>query len=258
MDLEEKNKIITKIEALKNDFTSGSSEITLNALSIFIEAIKVSSNSDNFISEVKQNLIDAKPAMPAIRNIIGFTFEKYQNGISNPEDLFNFVVRKLHEAGKIITNKALEKIKSYNHKSIITCSYSSNVIKLLKKIQKYSNFRNILNIFSLESIWNVRNYSLQMKEKCSEFGMEINIIDLQTIDNFHYDFAIIGADSFIPRKGFVNGIPTKALADYTKSKKIPFLVLAESFKKHNEIRLDEGFEFIPLNSNISILSDGIF
>ncbi len=249
------------IDAIRNDFDNGSSTIAKNAIDVFAMAVSVYEDKDQII-ETGKLLLKAKPAMAALQNIVNMCIERI-NDMEHPNS-FSEEAKELKTYMDNATTKVVDKAIEYMNKSkknkskydtvrIITASYSSTVIELFKELYK----RSIpVRIYAMESKWHGRDYAESIIKSCKEIGIECNYITQnEAIENINnLDFAISGADSFQNDGSVVNGIPSLYLAKISKDK-IPYLVLAESYKKADKVIIEDGFELVPSKYISEIITD---
>jgi len=149
--------------------------------------------------------------------------------------------------------KTLFTSNSDNTFNISTCSYSSNIIKLLHFAEE--NEKSIkLNI--LKSVWKDNDYSEQLAAEFDSSTITSEIITIEQFEKIKHtlDFCIIGADGFDYEKNVVNGVPSRMLAENAFGLN-NFYVVAESFKKVKNLKIDDGFELIPTKYISDIISD---
>ena len=95
-----------------------------------------------------------------------------------------------------------------------------------------------------------------MNDFCVKENINYEIINFDKLINyFNSDtISIIGADRILDDNSVINGIPSLELAKQCNSK-IPFYVMAESFKKDNNLIIEEGFDLIPNHLIAEIISN---
>ncbi len=245
-------------EKIKKDYRSGSSELALKALEIITASMDLENNqNDIFPSGIALMLTKAKPAMTAIKVICDYALYDYRKSLHKGQKYFyNEVRNKMLRA----TNKTM--LKAFNTLfdtsaektyKIATCSYSSNVLKLLR----HADDKGIrIQLFPLNSVWKDIDFSVYLTDKLSKTGILSKIISFDEFKELReeIDFCITGADGYDFSNNVINGIPTLKLAEYSKGF-CDFYVIAESFKKANELETDDGFEFIPSYFIKEIISD---
>lgn len=243
--------LLQQIDELANDFENGSSTIAKKGLQIFIDALNNTHfSSQSNIQQLKEQIINAKPSMSALKNIINQAYELYQNGLV-ANNIQKTLLERLNNQTKKCIELAMNKIIETNSTSIATCSFSSTVLKLFESL-KNKNYS--FQVYAYQSIWNEKDYSDQMIEACKRISINAYKINNKQLKYTNLDIGIIGADSLIIGKGVVNGIPSLQFAKSLKSNNINLYVIAESFKKSEQIHLEDGFEFIENNLISDIFS----
>ncbi len=230
-----------QIGELANDFENGSSVIAKKGLQLFVDALNSSDlNSEYRIKKLKEEIINAKPSMSALKNIINQAYELYQQGLV-ADSIKKYLLDKMNDETMRCIDLAKQKIFEMNFPVILTCSFSSTVLKLFESLKKDSYS---FQVYAYKSIWRNRDYSEQMIDACKKMGIESKQIESKDLNDNLPSIGIIGADSQIPDKGVVNGVPSLEFAKLLKSKKIGLYVIAESFKKSDEVHIADGFEFV--------------
>lgn len=234
-----------EIENLRNDYHSGSSSIAIKALDIFERIVDIYPTSLSNIEYLAEKLKSTKPAMAALQNIISLSLHL----LSKQNLPFNFslpaknIKQKMVELRKECVDAAFNRIFSRSIPIIIaTCSYSSTV-NFFFKSAKESGFSFKVN--TVESKWNNNSYGDLTAEFCKNQFIDVYpYIDEEFFNAIkESDVFIIGADSFNKTCGVINGIPSAKCAEESYGK-IPFFVLAESFKESPKLLITDGFELI--------------
>ena len=239
-------KLNEKIEAIENDLENGSTTIAKNAIDVFAFAVDQYPENPGKIKEAANKIKKAKPSMAALQNMI----DRCLVNISDMEAPFSFknsayqLKKDMDKETGVIIKKAVSLLSEKDQPlGIVTASYSSTVIKLFKEL---NNKETSIKIYALESVWQKRDYAEAVIKECSKehiSSQHLKMDDLESIIE-RLDAAIIGADSFHEKGSAVNGIPSYDLSKKC-SDKIEFYVLAESYKKSNEAKIEDGFELIP-------------
>jgi translation initiation factor 2B subunit (eIF-2B alpha/beta/delta family) len=251
--------ILEMVDSLRNDFESGGTEIISAALKIFCNAAQNfdKTQSDSYLYEISKLIISSKPAMPGIRNILEISKNLLLTKTKKSCELYDYISMLIAESGKRTVEKAAERIISEKKKySVFSCSYSNNVVKTLARA---SEGGAIIKLNAAESLWRGVLYGKALSKKCSKFGISYRIFPDNEIRNAiaESDIMLTGADAFLPDKSIINGIPTLSAAKECFGK-IPYLVVAESFKKTNLAIQEDGFDIIPGSLVKEIFSDNIF
>lgn len=251
-------RIKNKIEDIKNDYKSGSTQIAKKAVRILGEASKQAETIADIIP-VGRALIRSKPTMAAIYSVIEKSLERYKmDGKFDAEDIVNI----MKYARKVTVSNAVDYIID-NHRrpyTFITCSYSSTVNEFIKKL---SNYGSVI-VYCLESLSNDLDYGRITMEELVKHKIDARYIDMKNVAELikRVSFSISGADMIVKEEGVINGVPSRYLA--VKSKKyIPYYVIGESFKRSIEevarkAKRTEGFELIEEKYIANIFRDDIF
>lgn len=247
-----------QIEELRNDYINGSSAIALLALDIITAAIDLQTGVDmSFPNDVAQKLKNAKPTMSAVATVVDYAMHDYSKSVGKVKKYFCNKVRER------FLNCTLDSVsycfnelfgESKEKKTLITCSYSNNVIGVLIK----ANEAGIdLNVYTVESIWRERDYADVLGSVLYRNGITPNKININDIDKLSVkpDFVLIGCDGYDDEGNALNGLPSMNLAQKVHNK-IPLYVVGESFKHTSELHPDDGFELIPSKYINKIFSDG--
>ncbi len=253
------NQIYIKIENLKNDFDNGSSVITQNGLKIFIHALSIEeiAISDEKVKMIADKIIAAKPAMASLKNIVVIAYKEFENskGKVNPKEIYDLIQDKIQKAREITINKGIDFITNRGIRNIITCSYSSTIVRLFKEL----NLINYpIHALALESVWKGRDYAEKVIEDCNSHGISSERIEINKVDRYDIDCGIIGADAIAKGAGVINGSPSATLAEKLKERNIPLFVIGESFKKTNEIYIEDGFQLVFEELIEKIFCDEVF
>jgi translation initiation factor 2B subunit (eIF-2B alpha/beta/delta family) len=256
------NEILEKIDSIRNDFDNGSTTIAKKALGVLEFAIiKYKITSYKMLYDISQLLIEAKPSMAAVRNLVRYCRSKLKGNVNSEVFLHVFVKEKLATAYSI--SDALEYIsrkkktfKPYKKLHILTCSYSSAFIQFLREAKK-DKLQVSVNV--LESNWNNRKYGELTAKECLAMKVNCQIFPDNEIDDAikKSNLIITGADTILPKGRIVNGYPSLELAK-SAFHKIPFFVIAESYKKSKGYHETDGFDYIPAQYIKKIFSDSLF
>ena len=266
-------KIIERISKLKDDRIHGASWLALQTISTLNLAVSGSQavTVADLVQEIKTVAEELTRARPSITPIANYANQFLHQVIARSQDekdldsMKSFARMKGKELLKSAT-KALSKTVEYgcgiigDLDTVITCSYSSTVCKVLElAIRRETKFRVIV----AESRFEDKAYG----EITAEQLMKRQIpTELVSDKNIHLriakaDTALVGADSITADGYLINGKPTSILAQAARNKKIPFFVVCESSKfdiqgyvaKSPEI--EPGFDKTPLNLVTGIITE---
>ncbi len=261
MKEENKREIDSLIAEIYNDMVSGSTTITKKSLSIIEKASEYMEGSQDLslLKYISNDIIKAKPSMAALEVIISRAVKEI---ISNYENEYpGKIIRKVRSDMDAATNRTIKKavdklFRQLQCNKVMTCSFSSTVLKIFKKaLEEDYKF----TVLALESIIDDHSYGENVKSSCSEFGIKSKIISGDAIrSNLKItDCILIGADSIYKHGGAVNGYPSYKLAS-ANTLQTPFFIAAESFKRRAKYHLDKGYDYIPAELITEVISDSMF
>jgi len=236
------SKVLEEITQLKNDDVHGASVLSLNAINALILAVSESQAGtvNDFVQEIKEvaeELTSARPSITPITNYANYFLHQIitrSQNENNLEALKGFAEIKGRELFKSAT-KAVSKAVEYacgiigDLDTIITCSYSSTVCRVLELArQRETRFR----VMVAESKFNDKSYGGITAEQLMKYQIPVEIIGDGQINLriSKADKVLVGADSITADGYLVNGKPTLLLAQAAKNKRIPFYVVCESAK----------------------------
>lgn len=258
--MEIERKLETLLNIIVNDNVNGSITIAKKIIAeLELLATKSTTRELNYIINFIPNLINVKPTMAVIENSLKYLLHRIkENEHNNFPKICEYVLNTMNKATNAAVNEAYryvsEKFTNYDL-SIITTSFSSTVLSLLKKI--HSKFK--LNVYALESFFKGVSYSSNFVQSCQRFSINCKEIKYDELleNKFTFDFAITGADRIIKNKAIINGTPSLLLAESSLLIGIPFYVIAESFKVTSMIIVNDGFDTILWNLITRLFTDNI-
>ena len=265
--------VIEKINRLKDDRVHGASWLSLQAISILNSAVSGSraNTVDDFIQEIKTVAEELARARPTLTPIANYSNQFLQQIVARSQDekesdsLKSFARTKGKELLKLAT-RANSKSVEYGSgiigdlDTVITCSYSSTVCKVLEIArQRETKFRVII----AESKFGDKIYGEIAAEQLMKHQIPTEIVSDEAIQLriSKADRALVGADSITASGYLINGKPTSILAQAARDKKIPFYVVCDSAKfdiqgyvaKPSE--LEPGFDRTPLDLVTGIITE---
>ncbi len=248
MNYEEQEKEL--IKSIREDYQNGSITIAKKSLA-GIKALNqlFGFNDKNKLFQVIENLQSSKPTMHALMNVLNLLRSKVENfGLRNLNTLIDDILYQIDLSTKGTIEVALSNIKeSFPRLEIIvlTTSYSSTFLKFMEGLSKAKR----IQLFVLDSKWQGFDYADTTATHCKKFGVDARVLSLNEFNyaNLRFDFAMTGADCVCPGDGFINGIPTKILAEHCFARRYPFYVIAEKFKFGKFCEPDEGFDFVKIS-----------
>lgn len=263
-------KIKEEILALKQDHTHGASYLAIKAIELIRKSALLIDVPDktNFIEAMNFLAAELKllrPSMISIHNLVSDYIENLNNNANNIPDLENLRQKAVFIADNII-NQTLADRKSViqkgaqlirNNSTLMTCSYSSTVVEIIKKAHEAGKKFDIIIARSF-SHYSTLAYGQIMAEKIA-LPLNINIISDETIAEhlIQADYVIIGADAVLKDGSIINGFPSLKIAEKAFMYNIPFYVVCEPHKIARETlipQLEAGFELIPNQLITSIIT----
>jgi translation initiation factor 2B subunit (eIF-2B alpha/beta/delta family) len=267
------NKVIEKIDKLKNDRVHGAGWLSRQAISILNLSLDTSQANTvtEFIEEIQNvaaELIKARPHITPISNyIIQFLDQVIQRSESERDlaSLKSFAKTKGDELIKSSV-RAVSKAVEYgcgiiaDLDTVITCSYSSTICKVLElSHERGAKFQVIV----AESRAGDKNYGEITAEQLKKHQIPVEIIRDESIQVriSKADKALVGADSITADGYLINGTPTLKLAEAAKKKKKPFYTICETAKfdiqgtTSQGTELEPGFDKTPLGLITGIITE---
>ncbi len=266
-------KVTKKISKLKEDRVHGASWLALQAISTLNLAVSGSQAKTvaDFVQEIKtiaEELTRARPTLTPIANHANQFLHQIIARSQDEKDLDSmksFARIKGKELLKSAT-RAISKSVEYgcgtigDLDTVITCSYSSTVCKVMELAsRRETKFRVIV----AESRFKDTAYGKITAEQLMKHRIPTEIVSDENIQLriSKADTALVGADSITADGYLINGKPTSTLAQAAKNKKIPLYVVCESAKfdilgymaKSPEI--EPGFDKTPLKLVTGIITE---
>jgi len=267
------SEIIEKLNKLKNDRVHGAGWLSRQAISTLNLAINESQARTvaDFVEEIRTvaaELIKARPSITSIANYINQFLQQVilrSQSEKNLASLKSFAKAKGNELIKSSV-RAVSKAVEYgcgiitDFDTVITCSYSSTVCKVLElSRQRETKFRVIV----AESRFKDKAYGEITAEQLMKHQIPAEIIRDGNVQLriSKVDKALVGADSITADGYLINGIPTFTLAQAAKKKKIPFYTICETAKFDTQgytakaPDLEPGFDKTPLDLITGIVTE---
>jgi len=266
-------KVIDKINKLKNDRTHGAGMLARQAISILNLAINESQAQTvaEFVEEIQTvaaELVKARPSITPIANYINQFLQQITLRSQSEKNLAFLKSFAKAKGTELIRSsvKAVSKAVEYgcgiitDLDTVITCSYSSTVCKVLElSRQRETRFRVII----AESRFGDKAYGEITAEQLMRHQIPVEIIRDENIQLriSKADKALVGADSITADGYLINGIPTFTLAQAAKKKKIPFYTICETAKFDTQgyttkaPELEPGFDKTPLDLITGIVTE---
>jgi len=266
-------KVIDKINKLKNDRVHGAGWLARQAVSILNLAINESQAQTvaEFVEEIQTvaaELVKARPSITPIANYINQFLQQITLRAQSEKNLASLKSFAKAKGNELIRSsvRAVSKAVEYgcgiitDLDTVITCSYSSTVCKVLElSRQRETRFRVII----AESRFGDKAYGEITAEQLMRHQIPVEIIRDENIQLriSKADKVLVGADSITADGYLINGIPTFTLAQAAKKKKIPFYTICETAKFDTQgyttkaPELEPGFDKTPLNLVTGIVTE---
>ena len=266
-------KVIDKINKLKNDRVHGAGLLARQAISILNLAINESQAQTvaEFVEEIQTvaaELVKARPSITPIANYINQFLQQITLRAQSEKNLASLKSFAKAKGNELIRSsvRAVSKAVEYgcgiitDLDTVITCSYSSTVCKVLElSRQRETRFRVII----AESRFGDKAYGEITAEQLMRHQIPVEIIRDENIQLriSKADKVLVGADSITADGYLINGIPTFTLAQAAKKKKIPFYTICETAKFDTQgyttkaPELEPGFDKTPLNLVTGIVTE---
>jgi ribose 1,5-bisphosphate isomerase len=266
-------RIIEEINKLKNDRVHGAGLLARQAISILNLTINESQAQTiaEFVEEIQTvaaELIKARPSIIPIANYTNQLLQQITLRAQGEKNLASLKSSAKAKGNELIKSsvKAVSKAVEYgcgiiaDLDTVITCSYSSTVCKVLElSKQRDTRFRVIV----AESRFGDKAYGEITAEQLMKNQIPVEIICDENIQIriSKADKAVVGADSITADGYLINGTPTLTLAQAAKKKKIPFYTICETAKfdiqgyTTKATELEPGFDKTPLDLITGIVTE---
>ena len=214
------------ISGIAEDRTSGASKLARLAVDVMGLAVIEAKGHPNpkELGEVATRLSDAQPAMAIVHNVAHLVARLISEGL-DPKSVLIEVRTELDHARDRIARTFLKVVPP--HATIITLSYSDNVLEAIKMAHGRGH---VNRAYVLESgpLFEGRT----MASALSEAGVPSTAIpDAEGAALLaRASCALVGADSVLRDGAVVNKVGTRALAVVAADRKKPFFVACESLK----------------------------
>ena len=248
------NEIANGIDEIRNDRTHGSTYLAEEAVRTMARAAETLPPDEGTIPALKeagQRLILAKPEMAAIRYMVLRFLIEIETSVQrcDPQALENELLGEMELARCEAARRAAEYV--YEGSRVLTCSYSSAVVRAFRTARASSKR---FSVTAIESLRGGLAYGQEVLEEVAALGIAAELVsDADTDEAVNSaDMVLVGADRLLHDGGTVNGWPTLRLAQAAR-RAIPFYVVCESFKMDTEPPAgegsiptpSEGFELVP-------------
>jgi translation initiation factor 2B subunit (eIF-2B alpha/beta/delta family) len=247
--------IISQIDKIKQDTSSGANELALKAVHIIQNQLNLieKSNMDlkQLIYHLAHKIIRARPSMAPLINSIGFIItstDKFtkQSLMDVISSYFELQTRK-KSILELNFKKFLTKME-FSEPRIMLISYSSTVLNLLLKNE---NIPFIVYVLESRPKLEGRKVAQELSEK-----FETHLIVDAAMGKFinEIDMIFIGIDSILRDGSIINKIGTYPLSVLAKINKKPVYAIGDTFKYNLRSHLELPVEIVKKPRN-EILDD---
>ena len=251
-------KIARRIDGIRDDRVHGATHLAREAVSTLVMAAQVLPPGRGFhpgLREVSMLLADARPAMASIKNMVA----RFIQGMESSEESQDPLVleRRLLEEMEAASVETARRVAGlvFDGASIITCSYSSTV---LRSFEAAATMGKGLKVLAVESRVGGVSYGERLLDDVLRLGITGEVVSDSLIHQGvkRADMALVGADKLLPDGAIVNGWPTLALACGAHGL-LPLYAVCESFKRDTDPVTEEGFDLVPGALITRTVSDGL-
>lgn len=240
----------------------GSTEVVEHVLNAFRVIINKSSSMEEMVSYLEglaMRSVVARPTSAMLTNYMRAVFEKIEDEVlkgisfkSIKEDISEFTLKITDELKKYQKNVAeMASRRISNSDVIITISYSTSVLKSIEYAVR--NYNKSIKVIVTES--RPRNEGVHLAEKLDDLGVETTLIVDSAMNYFIKDAtkAFVGAEAIAANGAVVNKVGTSLLALISKYARVPFYVVAGTYKFSIDTVFGELIE-LPLGKREELIS----
>lgn len=258
------------------DRQSGASELAVRALQVIKSAILAGRavDKDSFTGELREVtdiLAGCRPSMAAIKNCVR-QFNQWLEVMIRNEDTLEALKCKCQAKAadleiEIISNKkkSIDIAADFISTSsvIVTCSYSSTLIRVLQKAAEQGKE---LSLHILQSQAGTISYGQKTRQSLESYSLDCRIVDDNNMEESleGADIVLLGSDTVFRDGSIVNGYPSLKLAALAAAHDppVPVYAISDSSKfslDAMEHRAEPGFDMIPCSLLSGLISeDGLF
>lgn len=253
------------IADVKKDQIHGANQLARKALETMRLAAKKSESRSKeefsaYMRFIGRELAESRPSMVIIRNTIGMLLHQIYN--HRGSSWKNFGVQKSNEIITGLINaqaKAAENasVLIEDKSSIMTCSYSSTIIKTFRiALNQGKSFE----VIAAESRFNNNSYGSKMADSLRQHGASVQVVPDSSINEYTLkaNQVFVGADSVLNDGSIINGTPTLAIANTAKTFK-PFYAVCETAKFNTlpfeRSSLENGLDVVPSDAITAIVTE---
>ncbi len=245
-----------EIDKIKNDFLNGSSIIVRKAISLIQKVLEF--NDPRLVIDVAEKIKNARFSIIAIYNLMNYFIEQIKINPDEFSEKFEIFKKNVDLATEKSIQSAFDSLfkDAKSVTKILTCSYSSNVCKVIKKTYEEGIQTRL---FVLHSSWRGIDFHKIVIEKAKSYNIDFTYVPFDSLENTlkQIDIGLIGADIIFHSGAIINGIPSFYMATKMENK-VPLYSVAESYKIATTIKIEDGFDYLPPNLVTKVFTDNIF
>ncbi|SHG90346.1 translation initiation factor eIF-2B subunit delta [Thermosyntropha lipolytica DSM 11003] len=255
---------------LKNDQTHGASYLALEAVRILKKAALLLPAADNIsflqsMNHLSEDIKTIRPSMVSIYNLVSsYTAElnrEENTSLSLPDlrlkaaAIADSIINQVLTRQKQTIQKGSQLVKDKS--TLITCSYSSTIIEIIKSAYRQGRRFAVL-IARSHPPGSSYAYGERAARKI-DLPLNIKIIPDDCINLYlpQADYVLLGADTVLRDGSVINGYPSLELAREAFNHRIPCYVICETHKiagEHFIPHLEAGFDLIPASFITQIIT----
>lgn len=251
--------VVEGIDRIRKDRAHGAAWLSRQAMGVMKLAAEKSEAEGvaQFLaelSEVAGRLIESRPSMASITNLVSRFAYEVSNKSREERDLdllrgfACFMGDELTRGAAAAAVKAAEAGAGVieDGDSLITCSYSSTVCQAFRIAKDEAKE---IEVIALDSEYHGEATAQELRS----YGISVEVVPDDALKN-HIARArkvLVGADSILADGSLISGTPTYKLAAAAKEADIPFYPVCETAKFNvgsylgQRIELEEGFDLVP-------------
>ena len=266
-------EITGQINELRNDRLHGAGWLSRQAISIINTAIKESKADtiEGFLKELQfiaGAVMQSRPSMVSISNYVSQLLKeiiRISEEQTQLDALVTYALAKGNELIEYSENAAVQAAERgaatiRDRDTVITCSYSSIVVKTLEiAVNAGTSFQ----VIAAESRNNEIAYGEISAAQMKEHQVSVTLVDDSEINSHtcNSNIALVGADTVFSNGSLINGTPTLLLARAAAKAGIPFYSICETAKfnfqkyRSKQSKLEPGFDIIPPHLITGIITE---
>jgi translation initiation factor 2B subunit (eIF-2B alpha/beta/delta family) len=230
-----------RVAAMAADRDRGATELAREALDILQWAAE--EGGVQSVPPAAAALVRARPAMPAIKNVINYAVANLPQ-TATPSEAVEACHRArawLDEASRLAVEHAADLIP--DDAVVVTCSYSSAVVQACQRAAAERSLR----VRALASRASGVVYGERVAARLRPHHIACDVVgDDHMVDALAgATLVLVGSDRVLPDGALVNGSPTLGLAGAALDAGVAFYAICEAFKLDDEPLLETGFDLVP-------------